>query len=228
MFKTLLAFGVGLAATGWSSGQQVLGATIDISKSSLTIVTEKEGLASGLAHRHIIAAAKWTSTLDLKVDSTGAIEGGTATVSIPAAALIVDSPEAAKPIMGLLKEGKIWDSEKDSLSPKNADDVKENMIVESQLYVAKYPLIEGRGTLKSCQKSSASDTICSLDLTVKVRDQSVTKNVAVLIRSENSGQVAEFISRFKFTDFGIKPYTAMLGAIAVSDEFVLATRLVSQ
>jgi hypothetical protein len=222
---------ISIIASAFFLAEGLLGATASITtaKSTLAIVTQKEGIASGLAHRHIIVGAKWSATLDLKKSaSANQIESGTATISIPSAELIVDSPEAAKGIIDVLKAGKIWDPASDKLSPENAEKVRENMVVDSQLAIAKFPVIEGRGSFSSCRKLSDAVTECALDLSLKVRDRNVSKRIPVTVTNQGGELSADFLGKFKFTEFGIKPYTAMMGAIAVSDEFVLAGKLIAQ
>jgi hypothetical protein len=212
-------------------GQSLMAApaTVAISKSTLAIVTQKEGIASGLAHRHIIVAAKWIASLDLKNGvATNHLESGTAKISIPSADLIVDSPDAAQGIVEVLKSGKIWDPSSDKLSPENAEKVRENMLVDSQLAASKFPVIQGSGAFTDCKKSSDLLTECTLELTLKVRDRTVTKTLPLSLKNQDGEWTADFLGKFKFSEFGIKPYTALMGAIAVTDEFVLACRLAAK
>ena len=75
---------------GYFGHSSAIAAKIDDTRSTLAIVTDKEGLASALAHRHIIVASKWSSKLDLKLNGAGIVESGIAFISIPVAELIVD------------------------------------------------------------------------------------------------------------------------------------------
>ena len=212
-----------------ASGQ---GATIMVPKSSLAILTEKEGVAAALAHRHIIVATNWTAELRIdrkveKVASLAAITSGSATISLPVKDLIVDSPDAAAGIVGFLGELKLWNPKDDRLEPGNAKKVRENMLDESQLDVAKYPNIEGSGRFSSCQAINESSTGCSLELTLKIHGRVVTKTLPLVIRHSGGELIAEFSGSFAFSEFGIKPYTALMGAIAVKDVFTLASRIVA-
>ncbi len=208
------------------------GSTIMVPKSSLAILTEKEGVAAALAHRHIIVATNWTAELriDRKVEkmaSLAAITSGSATILIPVKDLIVDSPDASAGIVGFLGELKLWNPKDDRLEPGNAKKVRENMLDESQLDVAKYPNIEGSGRFSSCQAVNESSTRCSLELTLKIRGRVVTKKLPLVIRYSGGELIAEFSGSFAFSEFGIKPYTALMGAIAVKDGFTLASRIVA-
>ena len=129
--------------------------------------------------------------------------------------------------MGLLSELKLWNLKNDRLEPGNAEKVRENMLDESQLDMAKYPNIEGSGRFTSCQVVSEQSTRCSLELTLKIRGRVVTKTLPLVIRRSGSELIAEFSGSFAFSEFGIKPYTALMGAIAVKDGFTLASRIVA-
>ncbi len=205
-----------------------IAAKIDDAKSTLAIVTEKEGVASALAHRHIIVATRWSSKLDLKLNGKGSIESGSAEISIPVADLVVDSPEAAKGILSILSAGNIWDASKHNLSPENSAKVRENMLAESQLDAAKSPRIESQGVITSCRERESHSFVCILDLTVTIKGRSVKRSLQINLNSNDGEWRADFLGRFKFTEFDIKPYTALLGAIAVSNEFVLAGKLVAR
>jgi hypothetical protein len=208
-------------------------ASIQSEQSSLAILTDKEGLAAGLAHRHIIVASKWSGTLQLAKKAAPAtsllssISSGEATIIISAKDLIVDSPEAAKGILGVLVEAKHWDVQKDKLEPGNATKVRDNMLDESQLSAEKFQTIEGNGLFSSCEKLTDASVTCALDLNLKVRGQTVAKKVSVILKQQGTAIVAELFVPYRFSEFGIKAYTAMFGAIAVKDEFFLGARLVS-
>ena len=215
------------------SSLQVLAANLDIAKSNLVILTEKEGIASALAHRHIIAASNWTGVLELKkqtdkvAGSIPTLESGSANIVIRTKDLVVDSPEAAAGIISLLGETKRWDPNKDKLEPGNADSVRENMLAESQLDAQHFPKIEGFGRFSDCKKNGELKLKCSLESTLKVRDRSVVRQMTVSIKNADKELVVEFIGEFRFSEFGIRPYKAMLGAIAVTDEFILAGKIVA-
>ncbi len=196
--------------------------------SSLAMVTRKEGVASGLAHRHIVVARDWTVVLNLTPNSDAAklaIQpwiGGTADIDLPVKQLLADDVAGSELIRGLLMERKVWDAENDRLEPSNQAKVTENMLASSQLDAERFPKISGNGSFSDCQASDDGTSQCKLKLTLRIHDKSVSKSVDLTLIQNGKNTTAKFILPLKFTDFGIKPYSAMLGAIRVSDEFVLA------
>lgn len=194
-------------------------------KSDFAILTGKEGMASGLAHRHIVVAQEPAVTVILTyapgaTKATQLPTGGTADVKVQAKTLIVDDMDASKAVRGLYTESGVW-GETDKLDSSIRDKVTENMVSESQLDVEHSPTITGSGTFSECQPDGVSAK-CKLSLSVTIRGTTVTKALSMRLSRDGSGVVGQFVAPFTFTEFGIKPYSAMLGAIRVSDEFHLA------
>lgn len=206
-------------------GSSAAAASIDLNRSRLAIVTQKEGIASGFAHRHIIVAENWLGQVDRKANASGRLEKASAVVSLPVASLVVDSNEASRDLINLLTDAKVWSLSEDSLSPENSAKVRQNMLDDSQLGAEKYPTIEGEGTIHSCRHTLEGSSNCTLDLRLRVRGRDASKSVSVAVKKIGDSEVAEFLAKFKFSDFSIKPYSALMGAIAVSDEFVLVARI---
>ncbi len=214
------------------SAYTALAVSIQVPESTLSILTDKTGLASGLAHRHIITASKWSGSIQLNrasgakgVDLTS-LTSGEATITLPVKDLIVDSPEASKGIVGVFTTAGHWSVSADKLEPSNAEKVRENMLDESQLAAEKFPAIEGSGKFSGCEVKASTAT-CQLQLTLKIRGQSVTKSVPVTMTQNGGRLAAQIFVPLRFSEFGIKAYTAMLGAIAVKDEFFLGANLVA-
>lgn len=207
--------------------------SLQVGQSKLAILTDKEGLASALAHRHIIVASNWSGSVQLKYqgdkpsDALTSIESGSAKIEIPVKDLVVDSPDAAQGITEIFTKAQLWNAKTDKLEPGNAETVRENMLADSQLNASRFAKIEGSGKFESCQKIADSQLQCLMQLTVTVRDKAVIKSLPVTISGSGKDLNAEFTAKLKFSEFGIKAYTAMLGAIAVKDEFVLAGRLIA-
>lgn len=202
-----------------------------IAKSSLAVVTDKEGVASGLAHRHIVVAREWTASLNLIGNPDGVKAsvlpwiGGSAEIEIPVKKLLADDAAGAEPIKNLLIEHGIWSATNDHLEPSNQAKVTENMLDESQLNSEAFPKISGSGSFDACQNTAPGVEICKLKLSVTIRGKTITKQIDLTLNLDPSGTTANFMTPIKFTEFGITPYSAMLGAIRVSDQFRLAGSL---
>lgn len=202
-----------------------------VKKSSFAVVTGREGVASGLAHRHIVVASDPAVSLTLTFPQDVAKSqlqlpsGGSADIKVKVKSLIVDDVDASESIRGLLVERGIWNATADKVEPSVREKVTENMLDSSQLDEAHFPTISGTGTFTDCQPSGTQTATCKLHLTVTIRGTDVSKDLDLKLSRDADGTTARFVGTFKFTEFGIKPYSAMLGAIRVSDEFSLAAIL---
>ena len=200
-------------------------------KSSFAVVTGREGMASGLAHRHIVVASEPSVSLMMTFPQDAAKSnpqlptGGSADIKINVKSLIVDDVDASEQIRGLLVEHGVWNATADHVEPSVREKVTANMQDESQLDAEHFPTITGSGTFTDCQQASALAAVCKLHLTVTIHGTPVTKDLDLKLSRDSAGMTGQFAGAFKFTEFGIKPYSAMLGAIRVSDEFSLAAIL---
>lgn len=199
-------------------------------KSSFAVVTGREGVASGLAHRHIVVASDPAVSLNLTIpgEAKSAPQlptGGSADIKVKVKSLIVDDVNASEQIRGLLVEHGVWNATADHVEPSVREKVTENMFDKSQLDEEHFPTISGTGTFADCQASAAQVATCKLHLTVTIHGTAVSKDLDLKLSRDAEGTTGQFVGAFKFTEFGIKPYSAMLGAIRVSDEFSLAAIL---
>jgi hypothetical protein len=225
MKKTIKLVAVGfplfISAQAYSSSL-----TLDQSKTALAVLTNKEGLAAGLAHRHIIVAQNVRGTLTAVAQAGSLLPvSGAAQLEFRVEDMIVDQTSAADKIVPVLESNHSWNSKSDKIEPSNSEKVRENMLAEDQLDAKKYPVIKGSGTFSSCTALDAARANCDLELQITIKGVSVTRKAQLLVVSSGDGLTASFHLPLKFTDFGIKPYTAMMGAIRVSNEIVIAGQL---
>jgi hypothetical protein len=218
----LTAFGSGL----WAS---VSGAeTIDRAASSFAIVTGKEGVASGLAHRHVVVATEWTAALKLNWSSDKNLEGGHAQVTILTQGLVPDDPEVAESILPLFVSKGVWSKADDHIVPKNKSDVLSNLQSSEQLDVKKFPEIVGQGIIELCKKDSATRGYrCLLQLKIKIKDKLHTVQTDLSVNPIGDKWEASFVTPLAFSEFNITPYSAMLGMIKVQDKFYLGGHVVA-
>lgn len=192
------------------------------------IVTGKEGLASGLAHRHIIVARQIQGTLTIEQaggSDQALVKSGAAQIEFRVEDLAVDKLEEAQRIIPLLEAHKSWDSKVDELSPSNSDTVRENMLDSNQLNHTKFPTIKGVATFGDCKAAAADAATCSMDLQLMIKGATVARKTNLTVSKSAGGLSGTFHLPLKFTDFGIKPYSAMMGAIKVKDDMIIAGQI---
>jgi polyisoprenoid-binding protein YceI len=160
------------------------------SNASLTVRTTKAGLGGKLAHDLTLEARRWSGSVTFdKADLAASI----IEVSVAAMSLVViDSFGGVKP-----------------LSDADRKAIVRN-INEKVLQTNKYPDITFRST---AIRGTADTYTVTGDLTIT----GTTRPVSLAVTVDEGGQVT-VRAKVAQTEFGIKPYSAMLGALKVSDE----------
>jgi hypothetical protein len=228
--KSIIAVGVfwmslslvnpAMAVTGGTMSFQVDGA-----KTKLAIVTGKEGIASGFAHRHIIVARGVSGHVELsgsKDQSATQIKSAIADVEFLVDQMAVDSVADAAGIIPMLVSAGVWNESEDKIEPSNGEQVRKNMLAESQLDGKRFPKIMGHGVLSQCQAVGPDESQCSLSLTLTIKGASVKRDLQAKLMGRGSQLEAQFSAPMKFSDFGMTAYSAMMGAIRVSDAILIA------
>ena len=167
----------------------------------------KDGAAAALAHDHVV---------DVK-DFAGSIvtDGDAATASVDVTAQTASfTNDDAK-----LRKKFGLDSE---ISEKDRKAVEENMKSKDQLDTAGFP------TVKFVSTSVKKGADGKLTLAGKLTLHGVTKDVTMPLDAKVTGDDVDGSASFrlKTSDYGIKPYSALLGAVKNKDEIVLHLHLV--
>lgn len=168
---------------------------------------DPETLGSGLSHDHVVRAASWKGsvTVDPADLSTAVVA-----FEIQVAELVADEPE--------MRERVGYDS---SLSRRDRSQTQRNMLKANQLDAENHPTIAFRSTAARVEEGRLT---IEGDLTIRGR----TKRVTVPIDHRLTAEELQARGRFvvSHADFGMKPYSAMLGAMKNGEEieFVLEVR----
>lgn len=170
---------------------------------------DRDKIASGFAHDHAIRAGKLGG--EVHFDPNAPSECRLA-LTVPAKALIVDEPALRKQVG---YEG-----------PLDKDDrkkVRENMLAKGQLNARKYPNIEFRAD--DCRRVEGKRDLYTVQLTVEVRGKEKTRPVKVRIRTRNGELTARSAFNLKHSDFGMEPYSALMGAVGNAQPIRFEARL---
>jgi polyisoprenoid-binding protein YceI len=156
----------------------------------ITVNVYREGVAAKMGHDLVLEATKWSGKADVNADDPSA---SSVEVTVdPTSLEIIGAKGGAKP-----------------LSDKDKADIKKN-INEKILQTSKHREI----TFKSSETSgSAPNVKVKGNLTLVGNTQPITLDVKV---DESSGRVSGKIT-FQQSSFGIKPFSAMLGALKIKD-----------
>jgi len=159
------------------------------SQGTLQLHTGREGVAKKIGHDLVIEAKQWTAKVNVDADDP---TRSTATITVDTRSLEVVSGEGgAKP-----------------LSDKDRKDIKEN-IDKKVLKTDKFPDI----TFTSSRVESKGPDAYTVhgDLTILGTARPASMDIAV------AGSKATGTMHLKQSDWGIKPFSALMGALKLAD-----------
>jgi len=168
-------------------------ATLGSGDGSIKVHAKREGLAARVGHDLTLEPARWSAEVNLDPDD---ITRSSVTATIDGRSLeVVDGRGGAIP-----------------LSDKDRADIKKN-IAQKVLQVDRYPEITFRST--GVEAPSQDRLVVSGELTIAGAPRPVRLEL-----SREPGSDADHLSgrvTIPQSQWGIKPYSAMLGALKVSD-----------
>jgi polyisoprenoid-binding protein YceI len=178
-------------------------------QSQVVAVLRREGALSVLAHDHVLVARHLDATLQVALTD---LERSTAELSLKVADLMVDA-SADRRAAGLA----------DSLEDDSRAEIRDTMLSDAGLDAARFPEIRMRLLRARGAPSEA-------DLTVVLRIHGVEKEYSVFATVLPLGERIRIRGTFELlqSDHGIRPYTALLGAIAVEDRVTVTFDLVAE
>lgn len=185
---------------GFPSAQAAVHAyVIDTQASRLTVRLFRKGVLSFLAHDHVLVGAGITGEVFVDLDD---LSQSSLRLSIPVASLQVDPQEEREQ---LELAGQIEDDDRAA--------IRENMLSPEQLGAARFPRVES--TLVSL-----SGSLPDVTLAVRMRIKKVWRVLHIPAKVTLNGTALRATGEFTLrqSDFGIKAFNDLLGAIAVQDE----------
>lgn len=202
------------------------------------MLTHKAGIAARLAHDHLVVARNPRCELDF---DPAAPETAKLSVTAPVLALEIDATEErAKHQERLTLLGALTEPFK----PVDAGDrekIRASMLAPKQLFAERFPEVKAellalaqRGANDGAGGGPESARVAlgwNATLKIEIRGMVVEKSVPVrfeLVDGAGGQELhAELLGELRFTEFGIEPYSAVLGAVQVDDLFHLWVDLVA-
>ena len=190
--------------------------TVDAADAAFLLITKKEGVASGFAHDHLIAARDFKVTLSAP---EGEPEKGTFTFEAKAAALSVDAPDDQAKHFATLKALGIQKEPFSTLSESDRAKIKENALDSSQLDAKRFPEIKAEVFALERKPSEFKGRRFSHFATVRItaKGKMVEKRLPANVSVNGREMSVESVGPFTFSEFGITPYSAMFGAVRNAD-----------
>lgn len=181
---------------------------IQVKGSRFEILVFKSGLASALAHDHVVQVK----------DFKGQVKVNRA------------KPERSQVSLTVLS--KSLHVLKKSLSKSNRAKVEKTMKSAKILNVQKYPKVtlSSKSLRMKTRSRSKGLTLYTFDMTAELSLHGQSRTIVIPVRVEDRGKavIADGQVDLKQSDFGITPYSAFLGAIGVKDSVTVKFRIETQ
>jgi len=182
---------------------------IDANKSELVARLFRGGFAEFLGHNHVIRATEFSGSIQFDPENHSFFA---AFIEVKTASLKADEPEIrAKHKL----EKKVRD--------KDRKKIQNTMESAEQLDVKKFPVMVFKAT--KVEKQEKDQYRIHGDLTM----HGVTRPVSLLMsaKTEKSQVALQGSLKFKQSDFGIKPFSALFGGVKNKDEAILIIDIVA-
>lgn len=190
-------------------------------------ITNKKGLLSGLAHNHFINAGEYqmqiqadaADPLSLSIEFELKVEG-----------LIVDKWEASGKWNETLQKWGMLEEALEKLSEDDRKSIRKKMLAKDQLNAKKFATISGSLVSITAEAGKMGAVETSHVLLVKMAIHGQEKEIRFLgnLSFEDGKLMIEAGAESLFSDFGIEPYSGMLGALANKDRFFFYLNLTAE
>ena len=190
--------------------------TIEREASVFAIATQRAGIAGRMAHDHLVVAG------DYEYELTGVGEGtdGIAfSLTVKAEDLVIDESTDLERWWPELRERGLVARDASSITENQRADVREAMLGEDQLNAENHPEI--RAEVLSISENTDGDSTHTIRVAVTIVGNRVEYDFDADIHRDDEQLTVDAHTVAKFTDFGIRPYSAFLGAVRNQDEFVI-------
>ncbi len=194
-------------------------------ESDLVVLTRKAGFAAGLAHDHAVAAAGYQARLTFAAEDPTA---ATFELEVPVENLKVDDPEVEARIGPRLVELGLRDAPFAVTPEADRPKIRAAMLGTSQLDAARFPTISASARVsgrRDAQAHAGSSFPFAVRLKLEIDGRAVVREAAARYDLRGDRLVVEATADFEFTEFGIRPYSAFLGAVKNRNAFRVYVRL---
>ncbi|MEO8275199.1 MAG: YceI family protein [Thermoanaerobaculia bacterium] len=220
---TLATFTTWTAAAGAVSSTYI----VDESQSVFAVLTHKAGIASGLAHDHVVVAPQPEVKLEFDPQAP---ESTKFSFSVKVDSLEIDAPGPRAAWKGRFKALGIHSGELPVVSDSDRGKVRVAMLGDSQLDREKFPEIRAEVVKLEAPSAgaAANSGAWNVGLRVTIHGKTVERQLPASWSEKDGVLRAEIYGELHFEEFGIEPYSAMLGAIRNNDMFHIYVNVVAR
>lgn len=195
-------------------------------ESVFAVVTHKGGLAARLAHNHLVQAGQYDVEFSMDADNPA-----TAAFSLSFAVkdLLVDVPEAQEKWFPGIRRMGILDTPFAALSEADRKTIADHMLDKGQLDADQFPEIGVKlvSVREQSQRKGDTEFGWAATIALTVHGKTVERECPASLTHQDGRVTVEAVGAFKFTEFGIRPYSAFMGAVKNRDDFHVYAHLVA-
>jgi hypothetical protein len=201
---------------------------LDEERSSFVVLTHKAGIGARLGHDHLVVARGARTVLRFDPDRPQTTRFS---FELPVLALDVD-PQIERAALGeRLKMLGVLEDELPPIEAKDRAKIRKAMLDARQLFAERFP--EVRAELVALEHRSGEGNArvaLGWDARVRIvlRGQAVERRFPARWELDGDELSVEILGELRFTEFGIEPYSALLGAIRNADLFHLYVSVVAR
>ncbi len=182
--------------------------TFDPAESWLVVKLTRAGLASALAHDHVVRAAVFSGSMVYDPQDAAACR---VRITIPVEDLVVDAA-ADRERLGTTEGPNEDDRQK----------TRKNMLARDQLWADKHPAI----TYQSTRCEPSGDRMRTTgDLIIRGVSREITTTLQISLEGNRFAASGQFT--VNHTDFGFRPYSAAFGTIRNADPLEFHLHLIA-
>lgn len=188
-------------------------------KSDFVVVTHKDGFAAMMAHDHAIAASAYDARLEFDPGNPSAARFK---IIVPVRDLTVDDPAVQARIAPRLEQLAVRNGPFPEVSEKDRATIRAAMLGPRQLDAQRHATISATADVSRRQvgASTGPDPFpYVVNLRLEILGRAVERQANARYEYRDGRLEVEAYATFEFIDFGIKPYSAFLGAVRNRNEF---------
>jgi hypothetical protein len=204
--------------------------TVDLERTTIALLTHKGGFAKGRAHDHVIVVGGAGPETAAELVWTGEPASASFRLSARAEDLEVDPEPTRSGLHPRLVELGLRSGELRPVDDDQRAEIRESMLGRKQLDAARFPAIGARLLELREEASTVGNVPMTHSGTVELTAHGETARVPFAGRVEREGDELriEATGRLRFTDLGIEPFSAFLGAVKNLDEIDLYLLVVAR
>lgn len=197
--------------------------TVDPARSVVAVLTHKAGFAGGFAHNHLITVP--VPVAEFAFDPA-APEATRWQGRLAVERLEFDPPAARAAWQGRLRElgaltgglGPVDDDERRKIRSAGLD--------AGQLDAARFPELAAEVLgVERRQGAAGSPFLWAVRFRLTLHGRTVERHMPATWRLDGDALAVEILGEYRFSEFGIEPYSAFLGAVKNEDRFHLFVAL---